>query len=42
LTRTAKKVTNVAELARASGHRGLSSLMVYFEPDVTEIADKLD
>lgn len=42
LTRAAAKITNVAELARASGHRGISSLMVYFEPDVEEIAKKLD
>ncbi|WP_428484600.1 site-specific integrase [Rhodopila sp.] len=41
LTRAATKITNVAELARASGHRELRSLMVYFEPDVTEIAEKL-
>lgn len=42
LTRTSKKITNIAELARASGHRGTASLMVYYEPDITEIADKLD
>lgn len=41
LTNAAKKLTNVAELARASGHRGLKSLMVYFEPDVEDLADKL-
>lgn len=41
LTRTAAKITNIAELARASGHRGTASLMVYYEPDVTDIADKL-
>ncbi len=40
LTRTAEKLPNVAELARASGHRELRSLMVYFEPDVTATADK--
>jgi integrase len=42
LTRASKKITNIAELARASGHRGISSLMIYYEPDVTEIAEKLD
>lgn len=41
LTRTAEKLTNVAELARASGHRELRSLMVYYEPDVTDMASKL-
>jgi len=41
LTQASKKITNVAELARASGHRGIGSLMVYYEPDVEEIADKL-
>jgi hypothetical protein len=41
LTRTAEKLTNVAELARASGHRGTRSLMVYYEPDVGDMADKL-
>ena len=42
LTRMSKKITNIAELARASGHRGTASLMVYYQPDVTEIANKLD
>lgn len=42
LTRKAKMLSNVAELARASGHRELRSLMIYYEPDVTEIAEKLD
>jgi integrase len=41
LTQASKKITNVAELARASGHRGIASLMIYYEPDVTDIADKL-
>lgn len=41
LTRTSKKLSNVAELARASGHRDLRSLMVYYEPDPTDLADKL-
>jgi integrase len=43
LTRMAEKLPNVAELARASGHRGdLRSLMVYYHPSVTSTADKLD
>ena len=42
LTRASRKITNVAELARASGHRGIASLMVYYHPDISEIADKLD
>lgn len=42
LTRISKKITNIAELARASGHSGTRSLMVYFAPDVTEMADQLD
>jgi integrase len=43
LTRMAEKLPNVAELARASGHRGdLRSLMIYYHPSVTSTADKLD
>lgn len=42
LTRASKKITNIAELARASGHRGIGSLMVYYHPDIEDIADKLD
>jgi integrase len=43
LTRMAEKLPNVAELARASGHRGdLRSLMIYYHPTVTSTADKLD
>ena len=42
LTRASKKITNVAELARESGHRGITSLMVYYAPDITDIAQKLD
>ena len=41
-TRASKKITNVAELARAFGHRGIASLMIYYHPDVSDIADKLD
>ncbi len=41
LTRASKKLSNVAELARASGHRDLRSLMVYYEPEAEYLADKL-
>nr|WP_294523456.1 site-specific integrase [uncultured Rhodopila sp.] len=41
LTRAATKLSNVAELARASGHRELRSLMIYYEPDATDLAEKL-
>jgi integrase len=42
LTRASKKITNVAELARASGHRGIASLMIYYQPSIEDMADKLD
>lgn len=41
LTNASKKLPNVIELARASGHRSLRSLMVYYEPDPSELANKL-
>ena len=41
LTRMAEKLPNIAELARASGHRGTRALMVYYEPSMTETAGKL-
>lgn len=41
ITRASKKITNIAELARATGHRDTRSLMIYYQPDVTDIADKL-
>lgn len=41
LTRMAEKLPNIAELARASGHRGTRSLMVYYEPTAEDIAGKL-
>ena len=41
LTQASKKLNNVAELARASGHRSLRSLMIYYEPDASELAAKL-
>jgi integrase len=41
LTNASKKLANVLELARASGHRSLRSLMIYYEPDATELAAKL-
>jgi integrase len=42
LTNTSKKLSNVAELARASGHKGTRALLVYYHPDITDIASKLD
>lgn len=43
LTRMARKYPHVEDLARASGHRGdLRSLMLYYRPDVTDLADMLD
>jgi integrase len=41
LTNASKKLANVAELARASGHRSLRSLMIYYQPDASELAEKL-
>jgi integrase len=41
LTQASKKLSNVAELARASGHRSLKSLMIYYEPDPSDLAEKL-
>ena len=41
LTRASTRLSNVAELARASGHKKLQNLMVYFEPEVEDLADKL-
>jgi integrase len=41
LTQASKKLSNVAELARASGHRTTRALMAYYEPDATDLADKL-
>jgi integrase len=37
----ASKRLNIAELTAASGHRSVKSLMVYYAPDPTDIADKL-
>ena len=41
-TRIAPKVGNVLDLARITGHRDLKSLRIYYEPDATELAKKLD
>ena len=41
-TRMGKKLSNVLELAAITGHRDLKSLQVYFDPDATELAAKLD
>lgn len=42
LTRASKKITNVAELMRASGHKGVGSLLVYYRPSIEDMADKLE
>lgn len=41
LTKLAPKFRDAMELGAASGHRDLRSLRVYYEPDPTELADKL-
>ena len=41
-TRISKKLSNVLELAAVTGHRDLKSLQVYFDPDATELAERLD
>jgi integrase len=41
LTNASKKLANVAELARASGHRDTRSLLIYYRPDASELAEKL-
>lgn len=41
LTRLARKV-DVLDLARMVGHRDLRSLMIYYNPTATEIAERLD
>lgn len=42
LTRMARKITNIADLARASGHSGTRSLLVYYAPDAEDLANLLD
>lgn len=41
ITRMAKKV-DVMNLARITGHKDTRSLMIYYNPDVSELADLLD
>lgn len=41
-TRIAPKVGDPLTLAKITGHRDHRMLQVYFEPDATELADKLD
>jgi integrase len=41
ITRASAKLSNVLELSRASGHRGFKSLSIYYQPDITELAEKL-
>lgn len=40
LTTLSKKLS-ILELAKSSGHRDIRHLMIYYEPDPTELADKL-
>jgi integrase len=40
-TRASKVYANVLELAKFTGHRDLKSLMVYYAPDVNDMADRL-
>lgn len=41
-TRIAPKVGNSMDLAKITGHRDHRQLMEYYEPDATELAEKLD
>ena len=41
-TRMSKKLSNVLELAAVTGHRNLKYLQVYYNPDPTDLAYKLD
>lgn len=40
-TRLAKKLPNVADLSRVTGHKTLQMLMRYYHPDAEELAEKL-
>ncbi len=40
-TRMSKKLSNVLELAAVTGHKNLKYLQIYYNPDPTELADKL-
>lgn len=40
-TRASKVYSNVVELSKYTGHRDLKSLMVYYAPDVNDMADRL-
>lgn len=41
LTRAAKKL-KLEDLAKASGHQDMKSLMIYYAPDVSDLASQLD
>jgi integrase len=41
-TRLSKKLSNVLELSAVTGHRDLKSLKRYYNPNATELAQKLD
>jgi integrase len=40
-TRMSKKLSNVLELAAVTGHKSLKYLQVYYNPDPTDLADRL-
>lgn len=41
-TTMSKKLSNVLELSRVTGHKSLQTLMIYYRPDVSYLAGKLD
>ena len=41
-TNLSKKLSNVLELSAVTGHKSLAMLKIYYQPDPTELADKLD
>lgn len=41
-TNLAKKLSNVLELSAVTGHKSLAMLKIYYQPDPTDLAKKLD
>jgi len=41
-TNLSKKLSNVLELSAVTGHKSLQMLKIYYQPDPTEMAEKLD
>ena len=41
-TSLSKKLSNVLELSAVTGHKSLAMLKIYYQPDPTDLADKLD